>query len=150
MQSPIAILLTSVLFTAILAGAQEPTPAGTAPQNAPTENAGKPESSSNAKKNKLPPYVIIGTVFNENAISYPDVRVQIRRVNEKKFRWDTYTNLRGEFAIRVPEGQEYQVVVREKSYKEVSLKVNADNGGIQQRLSIRLEKMNGEKDNSKR
>jgi hypothetical protein len=150
MQSPIAMLLSGVLFVAIFTGAQEPTPAGTTPQSAPAENAEKPESTSSGKKSKLPPYLIIGTVFNENALSYPNLRVQVRRVNEKKFRWDTYTNSRGEFAIRVPEGQQYEVVVREKSYKEMSLKVNADNGGLQQRLSIRLEKLTGEKDTTKK
>ncbi len=149
MQSPIPILLSGVLFAAIFTGAQEPPPTGPTPQRTPAENTGKPESTSSGKKSKLPPYVIVGTVFNENALSYPNLRVQVRRVKEKKFRWDTYTNSRGEFAIRVPEGQQYEVVVREKSYKEVSLQVNADNGGLQQRLSIRLEKLTGEKDSRK-
>ena len=71
-------------------------------------------------------------------------------MNEKKFRWDTYTNSRGEFAVRVPEGQEYEVFVHEKSYKDASVKVTADNSALEQRLSIRLEKVNGEKDGSKK
>jgi hypothetical protein len=150
MKRPIAILLSGVLSAAGLICAQEPAPGGTGQESTPTAGAAKPESTSSGKKNKgIPPYVILGTVFNENALSYPNVRVQIRRENEKKFRWDTYTNSRGEFAVRVPEGQEYEVVVREKKYKEVSLKVNANNGEMQQRLSIRLEKVNGEKDSAK-
>ncbi len=149
MQSPIAVVLTGVLFAAILARAQEPAPAGAVRESAPRENAGKPESASNGKKGKVPPYVVLGTIFNENALSYPNVRVQVRRAGEKKFRWETYTNSRGEFALRVPEGQEYELVVHEKSYKDVSLKLSADNGVIEQRLSIRLEKKNREKDNSK-
>ncbi len=79
-------------------------------------------------------------------MAYPNVKVQVRRENEKRFKWETYTNSRGEFAIRVPDGQEYEVVVKEKNYKEYSLKLNANNGEMEQRLSVRLEKTNPEKD----
>ena len=151
MKRPIAILLSGILSAAALICAQEPAPGGTAQQSTPAAEAAKPESTSSGKKNKsIPSYVILGTVFNENALSYPNVRVQIRRENEKKFRWDSYTNSRGEFAVRVPQGQEYEVFVHEKSYKDVSVKVTADNSAMDQKLSIRLEKVNGEKDSSKK
>ncbi len=150
MQKSIAIYLCSVLLVAILTGAQEPAPPATGQQGTVPEKTGTPQSSSKGKNSKVPPYVITGTIFNESALSYPNVRVQIRRVNEKKYRWDTYTNSRGEFAVRVPEGQEYEVFVHEKSYKDTSVKVTADNSALEQRLSIRLEKVNGEKDGSKK
>jgi Carboxypeptidase regulatory-like domain len=152
MQRQIAIL-SGFLCAAVLIYAQEPTPPpGEAPQqSSPAAGAVKPESTSSEKKKKnIPAFVIIGTVFNENAISYPNVRVQVRRESEKKFKWDTYTNSRGEFSVRVPEGQEYEVVVREKKYKDISLKVNASNGDVQKRLSIRLEKIDAEKDSAKK
>lgn len=82
-------------------------------------------------------------------MAFPGVHLQIRRTNEKKFRWDTYTNSRGEFAIRLPEGQEYEVVVRQKQYKEFSLNIKANSGELQQVLSVRLETMNQEKAASK-
>jgi hypothetical protein len=149
MQRPIAIMLSGLLSATTLVYAQAPESGEAANQSPPTGSVAKSESTSNGKKNKgLPAFVIIGTVFNENALSYPNVRVQVRRENEKKFRWDTYTNLRGEFAVRVPDGQDYEIVVREKKYKEVSLRVNANSGEIQQRLSIRLEKINTEKDSA--
>ena len=78
-------------------------------------------------------------MFNEAALSFPNVHVQIRKTGEKKFRWETYTNSRGEFAVRVPEGPKYEVVVKEKKYKEVAVKVNANDGEMEQRLSIRLK-----------
>lgn len=137
-------MITGVLSLAALAWAQEPAPTAPAQQSTPASTVQKNESASTGKKKGLPAYVIIGTVFNEKALAYPNARVQIRRENEKKYRWETYTNSRGEFAVRVPEGQEYEVVVKEKHYKEASLKLAANVGGLQERLSIRLEAANRE------
>jgi hypothetical protein len=120
---------------------QESPPQASEPQAAP-----KSESSSGKKSKHVPGYLIIGTIWTEKAMAYPNVKVQVRRENEKRFKWETYTNSRGEFAIRVPDGQEYEVVVKEKNYKEYSLKLNANNGEMEQRLSVRLEKTNPEKD----
>jgi len=86
--------------------------------------------------------LITGTVFNEKALSFPDARVRIRQTSEKKFRWETYTNSRGEFAVRVPEGSEYEVQVQAKHFKEQSQTVKADAGAIQGQLSFRLEPVN--------
>jgi len=83
--------------------------------------------------------LITGTVFNEKALSFPEVKVRIRQTSEKKFRWETYTNSRGEFAVRVPEGNAYEVQVQVKNFKEQSQTVKADAGAVQQRLSCRLE-----------
>jgi len=105
---------------------------------APPE-ASQASSPSKGKKKPLPVYLIIGTVFDEKALSFPDVRVRVRQTSEKKFRWETYTNSRGEFAVRVPEGNEYEVQVQAKNFKEQSQTVKADAGAIQQRLSFRLE-----------
>ncbi len=78
-------------------------------------------------------------MFNEKALAFPGVEVRIRRKGEKKFRYDLYTNSRGEFAIRVPDGIEYEVVVRQKHYKEQSIFVAANKADVQQRLTFKLE-----------
>src|SRR5207344_3271950 len=90
-------LSTSMLCTVIIVAAQEPVqPSGTQ-QSSPAPTAQQSESASGKKNKKpLPGYVIIGTVFNEKALAYPNARVQIRRENEKKYRWETFTNSRGE------------------------------------------------------
>ncbi len=120
-------------------------------QSSPAPSSQQGESGSKGKaKRGIPGYVILGTVFNEKALAYPNARVQIRKENEKKYRWETYTNSRGEFAVRVPEGQEYEVFVREKRYKEVSVKVNANAGELQDRLSIRLETASQDKGGTKK
>ena len=120
-------------------------PAETSPGASPSQPPVSPpkatsaSSSSTGKKKPLPVYLLIGTVFNEKALSFPDVRVRVRQTSEKKFRWETYTNSRGEFAVRVPEGNEYEVLVHAKNFKEQSQTVKADAGSIQLRLSFRLE-----------
>jgi hypothetical protein len=143
MPKPRTLLLASLLSLGIFAAPEEPARAQSAPQSAPAPSTQQGESASSGKNKKaIPGYVIIGTVFNEKALAYPSARVQIRRENEKKYRWETYTNSRGEFAVRVPDGQGYELVVKEKKYKEVSVKVTAKAGELQDRLSIRLETVN--------
>lgn len=116
-------------------------PAASTPQAGQT--AASPQAESGTKgssKNKAKPgFLIVGTVFDERALSFPGVQVRIRRADEKKFRWETYTNTRGEFAVRVPEGFDYEVVVRAKHYQDQAKSVTTNNGDVQQRLSIKLE-----------
>src|SRR5271157_155746 len=120
-------------------------PPGSAPVASPSQppatppEASRASSSSKGKKKPLPVYLITGTIFDEKALSFPEVRVRIRQTSEKKFRWETYTNSRGEFAVRVPEGNKYEVQVHAKNFKEQSQTVKADAGAIQLRLSFRLE-----------
>jgi hypothetical protein len=77
-------------------------------------------------------------VFNEHAYSFPGVEVRIRRGDQKKFRWDTYTDSRGEFAVRVPPGYQYVVVTHVKKYADQTQNVDST-VDVQKRLSIKLE-----------
>jgi len=137
-------LLFAALFLPPLAAAQEPIPPSPpaspqAPAAAPPPAPAEESSSTSKHKSKIPPFLIIGTVFNEHALAFPGVEIKIRRKGDKKFRYDTYTNSRGEFAIRVPDGIEYEVVVREKNYKEQSQAVVANMADVQRRLTFKLE-----------
>jgi len=139
----IATLFLATLVLPCLATAQQPVPPPPPPPEAPTAAppvAPTHESSSTSKrKSKIPTFLILGTVFNEHALAFPGVEVKIRRKGEKKFRYDTYTNSRGEFAIRVPDGIEYEVVVRQKNFKEQSQIVAANMADVQKRLTFKLE-----------
>ena len=143
MRNPASLYLGLLLGLVHPAVYQQPTdtaPVASASQaRAASPEASQASSPSKGKKQPLPVYLIIGTVFNEKALSFPDVRVRIRQTSEKKFRWETYTNSRGEFAVRVPEGNEYEVQVQARNFKEQSQTVKADAGAVQQRLSFRLE-----------
>ena len=121
--------------------AGQPVPAASTSQTG--QSAGTQAESGtkgSSSKNKADSgFLIIGTVFDEKALSFPSVQVRIRRAGEKKFRWETYTNSRGEFAVRVPAGFKYEVIVRAKHYQDQAKSVTTNNGDIQQRLSIKLE-----------
>ena len=67
------------------------------------------------------------------------MQVRVRRKGEKKFRYEMYTNSRGEFAVRVPDGIEYEVVVTQKKYKEQTQEVAANMAEVQKRLTFKLE-----------
>jgi hypothetical protein len=137
MRSLITTLFLAAFALPCLSAAQQP-----APPPPPTTEAPAPaqeSSSTNKHTSKIPRFLILGTVFNEHALAFPGVEVKIRRKGEKKFRYDTYTNSRGEFAIRVPDGIEYEVVVREKNYKEQAQIVAANMADVQKRLTFKLE-----------
>jgi len=119
-----------------LAAAQQP-----APPPPPASEPAPPTQAESSKKSqsKIPPFLILGTVFTEKNFAFPGVPVRIRRKGEKKFRYEAFTNSRGEFAIRVPEGIEYEVVVTQKKYKEQSQQVSANMEDVQKRLTFKLE-----------
>jgi len=154
MRKPASFYLGLLLSLAVPAAGQQP--ADTAPVASPSQPPPAPlqtsraTSASRGKKKPLPIYLITGTVFNEKALSFPDVKVRIRQTNDKRFRWETYTNSRGEFAERVPEGNEYEVQVQVKNFKGQSQTVKADAGSVQQRLSFRLEPLTPGKSGDKK
>jgi hypothetical protein len=106
--------------------------------------ASQPQSSSSAKSGK-PKYshandfLIRGTVFTDKALSFPGVELRIRRAGEKKFRWEDRTNSRGEFAIRVPQGVQYEMVVRAKGFAEQIRTVDARTGAGDNNVVFRME-----------
>jgi hypothetical protein len=138
----ITTLFLAVLVLPCLSAAQQPVPPPPppeAPAAAPPAAPAQESSSTSKHKSKIPPFLILGTVFNEHALAFPGVEIKIRRKGEKKFRFYTYTNSRGEFAIRVPDGIEYEVLVREKNYKEQSQVVAANLADVQKRLTFKLQ-----------
>src|SRR5579864_7734130 len=65
---------------------------------------------STAHQRTKPFAVIFGTVWGPDNHPLYGVRVKIRRENEKKARWEQYSDHNGEFAQRVPAGQQDYVV----------------------------------------
>ena len=65
--------------------------------------AGLPSAEHQREK----PYaVIFGTVWGPDDHPVYGVRIKIRRENEKKARWEVYSDHHGEFAQRVPAGRQ--------------------------------------------
>lgn len=139
-------VLTSTLAScAALLCAQEP-PAQ--PQPVPPPPAASAESSSKqAQRNNshADDFLIRGTVFTPEGLALPGAELRIRRASEKKFKWNDLANSRGEFAIRVKMGTDYEVLVRAKGYRDESQAVNAATGERFKELVFRMQKQTGKK-----
>jgi len=121
---------------------QEPPPPTAPAPTAPTSPPGKPGKTKYSHAND---YLIRGTVFTEKALSFPGVQLRIRKVGEKKFRRESYTNSRGEFAVRVPQGADYEMVVRVKGYVEQTRTIDAKSGANEESVVFRMELISGGK-----
>ena len=135
---------TLLLFLAALAWAQDSTtPAPGSPQAQSSSAA--PDKGKKRKYSHADDFLILGTVFDQRGLSFPAVQLRIRRSNEKKFRWDTYTNSRGEFAIRVPKGSDYEMIVHAKGFADQTRPLDAKTGLSEARLVFRMEPVAGER-----
>ncbi|HXR16292.1 MAG TPA: hypothetical protein VN777_08750 [Terriglobales bacterium] len=94
-------------------------------------------NSASASERDKPYAVIFGTVWGPDALPLYAVKIKIRRVEDKKARWELYSDHQGEFAQRVPAGkQDYVIWADLKGYKsrngnplqgeEVKVHVDAD------------------------
>ena len=87
-------------------------------------------SAANSGKDK--PYALLfGTMWGANQRPLAGVTIHIRRAQDKKARWTLVSNSTGEFAQRVPAGNEDYIVWAEvkdkKTSKHVETKVHVDN-----------------------
>src|ERR1700720_1791631 len=108
------------------------------------EPASQGQSSSSAKTGRQKyshanDFLIRGTVFTEKALSFPGVQLRIRRTGEKKFRWEDRTNSRGEFAMRVPQGTQYEMVVHAKGFADQAKTIDARSGSAENNVIFRME-----------
>jgi hypothetical protein len=104
----------------------------------------EPQSSSSANSGKQKyshanDFLIRGTVFTDKALAFPGVQLRIRRADEKKFRWEDSTNSRGEFAIRVPQGIQYEMLVHVKSFADQTRTIDARTGSGENNVVFRME-----------
>jgi hypothetical protein len=116
------------------------------PSAAPASNSpGSADKTSRKQYSHANDFLVFGTVFNEKALSFPGVELRIRVAGEKKYRWDSYTNSRGEFAVRVPQGASYEVAVRAKGFEEQTRNVDAKNRGNEETVVFRMRPIAGGK-----
>ncbi|MFI5059217.1 MAG: carboxypeptidase-like regulatory domain-containing protein [Candidatus Acidiferrales bacterium] len=147
----IVCLGTAALFAPrAYISAQEPQtapPAQTAPAatdavQPPAASPAKPDTKKYSHAND---FLIRGTVFTDKGFSFPGAQLRLRRSTEKKFRWETYTNSRGDFAVRVPQGSDYEIVVRSKHFNEQTRTVDAKSGARETSMVFRMEPAAGSK-----
>ena len=106
------------------------------PQPAAATSASKPGKQ---KYSHADDFLIRGTIFNDKALSAPGVQLRVRRAGDKKFRWESYTNSRGEFAMRVPQGSTYEMLIRVKGFAEQTRIIDAKSGANSESIAFRLE-----------
>ena len=107
--------------------------------------AAQDSSSKDRSKAHVDDFLVRGTVFTEEGLALPGAELRIRRAADRKFRWDTLSNSRGDFAVRVKLGSEYQVVARAKGYEEQTASVNAATGERSKELVFRMHRPGGKK-----
>ena len=119
--------------------AQQPQPATpSVPQSQPAQN----DSSSNKKPHSKHQhdFLIKGTVFTHEGLSFAGAQILIRKAGDKSFHWRDEANSRGEFAIRVVQGTKYEVFVRAKGCKEQMKPVDATGSDRVEEVVFRLER----------
>jgi hypothetical protein len=128
----------SICFHPSICGGQEPAPP--ALQAPPASE--KPQKQRYSHAND---FLITGTVFDPKGYAFPGAELRVRRSNEKKYRWESYTNSRGEFAVRVPQGTDYEMVIRAKGFADQTRALDAKTGVSEARIVFRMESAGGEK-----
>jgi hypothetical protein len=133
--------------SALLAAQEQGQTQGQTPvqQSAPsTESSSQQKPGQSASKHSND-FLVRGTVFTQEGLSLPGAELRIRRTSEKKSRWQTTSNSRGDFAVRVKMGSDYEVTVRAKGYQEQTLSVDAKTGDRFKDLVFRMQHQGGKK-----
>jgi hypothetical protein len=117
-------------------------PTSAAPARDSTTKTDKPGKKKYSHAND---FLVRGTVFNEKALSFPGVELRFRREGQKKYKWETVTNSRGEFAVRVPQGSNYEILVHVKGFTDQTRTIDAKSGGNEETVVFRMAPMTGGK-----
>jgi len=138
-----AVLSGFFACSAALPAAQEPVaPVPPQPPAASAESSSK-QIQPAKKTSHSDDFLVRGTVFTPEGLAMPGVELRIRRAPEKKFRWNDVSNSRGDFAIRVKMGADYEVTVHAKGYQDQSQMVNAKTGDRFKDLVFRMHRQGG-------
>jgi hypothetical protein len=108
-----------------------------------------PASASAQKKSKEEQYtelfLLYGNVYTEQGIALPGAEVKVRREDQKKPKWESYSDNRGEFAIRVPPGPKYEITIKAKGYEPLTRMVDTWQQGGRLDSSFKLQRAAGGK-----
>ncbi len=136
----VLIVIMAALVPALAAATQEP---ATAPGSSSPAN--ESSSTSKNKRSHANDVLLRGTVFNEHGLAMWQVRLSIRRANEKKSRWETYTNSRGEFAIRLQPGSDYEMQAESKGFEKQTRAISDKDSNGNEKIIFHMEPLKGGK-----
>ncbi len=100
--SPLLALLLAALLSAHLPQALA--------QAGGKSHSGKSQPSAKSQLKEKPYALIFGTIYGPDDRAVYGVKIKIRRANEKKAKWELYSDHHGEFAQRVPAGEADYIV----------------------------------------
>jgi hypothetical protein len=88
-----------------------------------------PLPAADAKQHEREPYALLfGTLYGPDDRPAYGVKIKIRRADQKKAKWELYSNHQGEFAQRVPAGKaDYIITADVKQNPKPELTVHVDN-----------------------
>jgi hypothetical protein len=89
-------------------------------------------------------FLIFATIFDGRGFALPGAKVRVRRADEKKVRWEAFSDRRGELGIRVKQGAEYEVTIEARGFQPQTRHVNAREGK-QEELTVQMEPVAGGK-----
>lgn len=139
----VSLAILFFTFASTLEARQEPASANSATQA--QDSSAKADKPNKRKYSHADDFLIRGTVFNEKALSFPDVELRIRKGGQKKYKWTTYTNSRGEFAVRVPQGSNYDILAHVKGFADQTRTIEALGGGNEETVVFRMQPNSGDK-----
>jgi Carboxypeptidase regulatory-like domain len=101
----------------------------------------QPAGAQNASGSRAHDFVIFTTVFTDQGFALFGARARVRREEDKKFKWEAMSDHRGEFAIRVPQGTEYEMTIEARGFKPETRKIDTRQDNRTD-LTIRMEPQN--------
>lgn len=138
----VCVVLLLLSPAAAFEATQQPAPASS---SAPAQDSSSKTSKPDKKKHShADDFLVLGTVFNEKALAFPGVELRLRIEGQKKYKWQTYTNSRGEFAVRVPQGANYEVLAHVKGFVDQTRTIEALGGGNEETVVFRLQPTSGD------
>lgn len=90
--------------------------------------SGAPQKPQKKKQPLAEQFLVFGTVFDARGFAFSGAEIRIRRAAEKKVRWRAWSDRRGEFGIRIPTGEEYELVATAKGFNPETRKIDARAG----------------------
>jgi len=134
----ISIAVVILLFCPVLIFPQDSQPALPVPSapSAQPDSTGKKKQSSRHQHD----FLIKGTVFTQEGLSFAGAQIQIRKAGQKSYRWREVANSRGEFAVRVVQGAQYEVSVSGKGSREQKRTVDATGSERVEELVFHMER----------
>ena len=127
-----------LLFFPVMIFPQDSRPA----QPVPSTQSAQPDSTSKKKQGSRHQhdFLIKGTVFTQEGLSFAGAQIQIRKAGQKSYRWRDMANSRGEFAIRVVQGAQYEVSVSAKGSREQKKTVDTTGSERVEELVFHMER----------